>query len=205
MAAPSDTADESSARDRILLCAVTEFARRGFDGATTVEIARRAGVAQALVPYHFGTKRVLFDAAVSHMLALLAAEFDEIDRDMRDLDVADRTKVLIRRFVRFSARHPEFTQLVGRLDERADALTPDPPAPLAELTHSLTALAAQGRLRPGVDVAHLVYCITSAASGIFVQARMASRFHGLDVADPAVVEAHADTVIQLVFGGIQDD
>ncbi len=46
--------------DRILLAAETEFAERGFDGASMKAISVRADVSQALLHYHFGTKDHLY-------------------------------------------------------------------------------------------------------------------------------------------------
>src|SRR4051812_27460526 len=49
----------------LLLDAAREvFGERGFEAATTLEIAKRAGVAHALLFRHFGTKAELFEQAV---------------------------------------------------------------------------------------------------------------------------------------------
>ena len=54
----------SDARARIVAAAATEFAARGYDGATMRAIAERAGVDAALVHHYFGTKSALFTATV---------------------------------------------------------------------------------------------------------------------------------------------
>ncbi len=48
----------------LLEVARTVFARDGYRGATTLDIAREAGVSETLVLKHFGTKEGLFRAAV---------------------------------------------------------------------------------------------------------------------------------------------
>lgn len=48
------------ARDRIVEGALTVFAQRGFDGATTREIAKEAGVSSALIHHHFKDKEGLW-------------------------------------------------------------------------------------------------------------------------------------------------
>ncbi|QUS36741.1 TetR/AcrR family transcriptional regulator [Falsirhodobacter algicola] len=48
-------------RDSILDQAELVFAEAGYNGASTRDIAERAGVAQGLIRYYFGTKRDLFD------------------------------------------------------------------------------------------------------------------------------------------------
>lgn len=48
------------ARDRIMEAALTVFAQRGLDGATTREIAKEAGVSSALIHHHFKDKESLW-------------------------------------------------------------------------------------------------------------------------------------------------
>jgi AcrR family transcriptional regulator len=52
-------------REEILDAALEEFAERGLEGASTEEIARRAGISQPYVFRLFGTKRELFRAVVT--------------------------------------------------------------------------------------------------------------------------------------------
>ena len=60
------TADER--RDAVLEVALEEFAERGLHGASTEEIARRAGISQPYVFRLFGTKKDLFKASVARCL-----------------------------------------------------------------------------------------------------------------------------------------
>jgi AcrR family transcriptional regulator len=52
-------------RDEILDAALIEFAERGLHGASTEEIAKRAGISQPYVFRLFGSKKDLFKAAVN--------------------------------------------------------------------------------------------------------------------------------------------
>lgn len=54
----------AASKDRILHAAEREFTTRGFDGASTRDITAAAGVAQALIHYHFNSKRALYLAMV---------------------------------------------------------------------------------------------------------------------------------------------
>ncbi len=60
------TAEER--REAVLVVALEEFAERGLDGASTEEIARRAGISQPYVFRLFGTKKDLFKASVARCL-----------------------------------------------------------------------------------------------------------------------------------------
>lgn len=52
-------------RAAVLDAALLEFAARGFHGASTEEIARRAGISQPYVFRLFGTKKELFKATIA--------------------------------------------------------------------------------------------------------------------------------------------
>jgi AcrR family transcriptional regulator len=52
-------------REEILDAALVEFAERGLEGASTEDIARRAGISQPYVFRLFGTKKELFKAVVA--------------------------------------------------------------------------------------------------------------------------------------------
>ena len=54
----------SKAIETILLAAEVEFAERGFDGAGMKAISKRAGLSQALLHYHFGTKDGLYEEVI---------------------------------------------------------------------------------------------------------------------------------------------
>src|SRR5499427_3493294 len=55
-------------RDEVLDAAMIEFADRGFEGASTEDIARRAGISQPYLFRLFGTKKELFKASVARCL-----------------------------------------------------------------------------------------------------------------------------------------
>ena len=55
-------------RDEILEAALIEFAERGLHGASTEEIAKRAGISQPYVFRLFGSKKDLFTATVARCL-----------------------------------------------------------------------------------------------------------------------------------------
>src|SRR5476649_2419945 len=53
-------------REQILQTAVDLFSQRGFKGTTTKEIARAAGVSEAMVFRHFATKDELYGAILDN-------------------------------------------------------------------------------------------------------------------------------------------
>ncbi len=57
-------------RSRILNAAERVFAEKGFDGATTSQIARQAGLPKANVHYYFGTKEAIYLAVLENIINL---------------------------------------------------------------------------------------------------------------------------------------
>jgi len=57
-------------RLQIVLVAMRLFSQRGFRGTTTKEIARAAGVSEAMVFRHFATKSELYSAILDHKACL---------------------------------------------------------------------------------------------------------------------------------------
>ena len=69
-ASPTRKRDAEATADSILSAAQLVFHERGYDGATTREIAERAGVNIALIKRYFGSKLGLFEKSVLPYLSL---------------------------------------------------------------------------------------------------------------------------------------
>lgn len=63
--------DRTPAQEKLLRAALEVFAEVGFEGATTREIASRAGVAEKTLFQHFGSKSGLFSEAAQPLLVSL--------------------------------------------------------------------------------------------------------------------------------------
>jgi AcrR family transcriptional regulator len=139
-------------RDLILQAAVRCFARRGYNGASTREIAEQAGVADTLLFYYFKGKAGLYLAAVRDQLEKLQ---QGIERETGD---ASGTQERLRRFVAtylayFLDLEPGLTvvlrELVGVPPEIADQIRQLHHAIATQrLEHILAEGVRQGTLRP---------------------------------------------------------
>src|SRR5579872_1124865 len=70
-------------REEILDAALQEFASRGLHGASTEEIARRAGISQPYVFRLFGTKKELYRAVVARCFRLTLELFQRVAEGKR--------------------------------------------------------------------------------------------------------------------------
>jgi len=191
-------------REGILDAALGVFADRSFEGATTREIAARAGVTQPLLNYHFSSKDELWRAAVDRLFAALNDAMNERAAGLRGVDELTTARLLVREFVYFSARNPQLHRIITAESKtdgpRMDWLVERHVRPLYEATTAQFArLREQGHL-PAIAPAHLYYILTGAGPTMFVLAPECRRLSGIDPFSEDVIEAHADAVTTLLFG-----
>jgi TetR/AcrR family transcriptional regulator len=195
---------EDGARERILAAALEVFAERGFDGARTREIADRAGANLGLIKYYFDGKERLWKAAVTRAFAELQAELAEGARPSDDDDPLAWLDRVVRQFVHFVARHPEFMRLMndeGKRDGRrmrwlADRFV----RPMSQVVGAHLDRAQAEGLVPPIPSVTLRYIVLGAAGLIFSQAPECKYVTGVDPTDPQFAERHADAVLQLLTG-----
>jgi len=70
-----------SKRDAILKTAARLFAVQGFDGTTTIQIAREAGVTEPLIYYHFKGKDDLFTQIIAATFSEYFSRIDDLEQD----------------------------------------------------------------------------------------------------------------------------
>ena len=203
--APTANREDPGSRDRILEAALGCFSERGFDGATTREIARRAGVNLGLIAYYFEGKERLWREAVERAFGDLRDGLADALREAGGFDDRERLRLLVRRYVRWVARHPEFVRLMhdeGKCDSpRMRWLAEQHVRPIFDTT--VTALRAgqeQGFLPAGIDPVHFHYILLGAVGLVFHQAPECRRLTGHEPTNDAFVEAHADAVTHLFLG-----
>lgn len=200
----SRSKDPVRTRERILVHATAEFARKGYDGARVDAIARRCRLAKNMIYYYFGSKEGLF-------IAVLERTYEQVRARQRDLDVRAQEPVeamrqLIRHtFLAFGA-HPEAIRLFNeenlhkgrhiRRSSRVHGLY----EPLIEtLRDVLERGHAAGQFRAGLDPRQ-VYLAISALCFHYLSSRytlsVALGFDmGLDVAQQAWLEHTTQMVL----------
>jgi AcrR family transcriptional regulator len=105
----------ASTKARILAAAEAIFAARGFEGASTREIAARAGVNISSLHYHWNSKETLYVAVFQdvfdRLTQLLRATLTALAQErQRQVVVAH----VMRELVAFMAEHPTVPKLLAR-------------------------------------------------------------------------------------------
>ncbi|MFF4401981.1 TetR/AcrR family transcriptional regulator [Streptomyces sp. NPDC001480] len=84
-------------RDALLLAALERLAQRGQEGVTLREITQSAGANVAAVSYHFGSLKVLCDAAIEHALErYLDAQIQALDALARNATLGELAEAFAR-------------------------------------------------------------------------------------------------------------
>ena len=112
-------------KDSILESAIVEFAEAGYEGTSTEDIARRAGISQPYLFRLFGTKKELFKASVSRCFRETLETFQRAAEGTRgeealhamggaymDLLLTDRTRLLAQMQAYAACDDPEICQVV---------------------------------------------------------------------------------------------
>lgn len=108
-------------QQEIMDAALKVFAKKGFNGATTKEIAAEAGIAEGTIFRYFKTKKdILLNLVGNHVVKTLAETFDEVSGESDEnvlkaiiknrLQTAEDNKDLIRLLFTEAQFHPEIRQ-----------------------------------------------------------------------------------------------
>jgi AcrR family transcriptional regulator len=198
--------DAPAGVDEILAAGLRAFATHGYDGVSVRTLNRELGVSHNLIHQRFGSKQGLWYAAVdrafSQQITELATAFDPtLD------DPLDQLNHAIRRFVRYSAEHPELVGLMnieGRVDsERLDHIYNNYVAPALEpLGRLLEHLRENERIRP-ISLRALFFLIAHGAAAPFTLVPLARHFDNTDPIDPAQVAEQAAVTADVITGGLR--
>ncbi len=196
----------STARKDILDAAIREFARAGFDGASTVAIARESGTKQPLLYYHFGSKQKLWQAAVDFGFVELKLIVDTLDERAIEMEPVNHIKLALRTLNRFACRQPRHIDILRQElntgSQRADYLLDRYLVPMyTQLKSMIEAATAAGQIRP-IPPQFLSSLLFGAVTH-YVTARPAiDAVYGLDVNDTYACREHGEWLVEVLFEGL---
>lgn len=163
---------------RAILDATIGVIETSGEGAVRVaDVARRAGVTQGMVTYHFRTRhQLVFEAQCERYLTNLTTDsaylMSVVDQIHTTDDLVAVTRPLMHMVVamRFPARRARLNAIgfVAATDETWQAMRPTVTTAVDEFAEFLTALQQRGILRPDVSPRAAAIAIQSMSNG-FVQ------------------------------------
>jgi TetR/AcrR family transcriptional regulator len=194
------------ALEDILDSAFKAFARFGYEGVSVRMLNRELGVSHNLIHQRFGSKEDLWRACVDHAMGRLLTQLPTAF-DPTLSDPLAQLNHTIRRFLEFSAEHPELLALMnieaGLETERLDYIYDNYVAPtLAQVERLLDYLADEGRIRP-ISIRTLNFLVAHGAAAPFTLAPLAMRFGGPHPLDPDEVKRHAALAADILTEGLK--
>jgi AcrR family transcriptional regulator len=145
------------ARQDILAAAESLFAEYGYGDVSTNTIAKKAGVSQSQIHYHYATKRNL----LGEVLVRRFSEYYDVQAQLleqSDLGGQELVEASILAYFSFFQNNPHFVKLLGRA--QLDGIAEDDPV-CDELTRRGTKLIAErqkaGKLRSDVAPEFIIF------------------------------------------------
>jgi AcrR family transcriptional regulator len=190
-------------RKKILAAALTEFARRGFDGVSTRSVATAAGVLHPLVNYHFKSKEGLWRAVLVETVGGFMSRFNKRIAGLRGVDDVTKLRLVQEDLVRFSAENPDFHLLMSqearRSSKQLNWIVKEFVRPyFTEVTALIRVAQRQGRYAAG-DPYHLQYLFIGATTRIYSLAAEVKTITGRSPFSRTMVDKHVTACLGLFF------
>lgn len=189
-------------REALLLAAIDAFGSRGFEGVSLRQIADVVGADTGLTRYYFGSKSALWCAAIDHLAVSLGDELEDVIQLSNDSST-EQLKSAIRWFVDASARWPQLSRIIvfeGISEgERGRYVTDQLVRPFYNLLSKLIKGAISEGSVPIVAPRTLFFLITHGGSFPTALPDLTNAFPGGNINDPRNLEAHSDSIIDLIF------
>lgn len=200
----------SDIRGALLQSALVEFGTKGFDGASTLAIARRVEAHQPQINYHFKSKDVLWTTAVDYLFGLLGEALEGVlPADPTGVGVSQLAAAFadgIRRFVGFAAEHPELNQIMVHegtaASDRLAWMTETHVKPFFDAIRPTWKTLRDAGLAAPIDSEILYYVLVGAASLPYVNAPEVRLLTGRDPSSPNWIGAHADALVAILLPGL---
>lgn len=188
---------------RIILRAAEEiFARKGFDGATIAEIAKRCALPKANVYYYFGSKPGLYRAVIDRLLLEWNEAFDHIDATRPP---EEAIAAYVRAKLAYSRRNTAASKLFANENVRGSTfLSRRDQASIRSITHEKAAVVEgwirAGRLRP-IDPYHFFIVLWASTQFYADFDSVVRNVLGARRLTPAMFDRAAETITSLILQG----
>lgn len=196
--------DPARTRAKILQAAIAEFSAKGYSGARTEQIARRAKSNIRMLYHYFGGKDALYVCVLEEVLAKLRHE--ELQLDFSDTAPQDGILQLFDFIDGHFSSHPELLSLLAfeNLNRaqhlKLSARIPEMASPVLTLIRNLLKRGvADGCFRKGVDPLHLYVAMVSLAYYAKSHAHTLSRIFHTELLAPEWQQKHRAQTHQMLL------
>ena len=217
--APRRERNAVETKRRILDAAGTEFAAKGYDGARLGNIARQAGVQQALIHHYFEDKARLFDAVLQMgLVGMTKGVWDLLDQlgirgkaERKEHVTPEDIRTLCEAFIGvlfgFYSHNSVFLAMVGHESQtnrdQAHRVLEENVRPLFEaIVRRIRDMGDNGDVRRDIDASNLVLSCIAMASFPFQQEGFVKALWPADLNAETFIETRKGAIVQMVLDHI---
>ena len=191
-------------KERIIAAAEEVFARSGLDGATTQEIARRAGVNKSLLHYHFGSKKELYYAVMDKILFDLIQLTQEVLR--KNLPYAEGLEVFYRGFFDFLAAHKYLSRIamydIGGHDSYFENIVVNFMRPLFRRAESFIGEGMREGVFKAADPRQFLVSVYGMTMTYFAEAELMGLLFERDPLAAEMLAARREAILDMMFNAL---
>ncbi|MDA0746781.1 MAG: TetR/AcrR family transcriptional regulator [bacterium] len=201
---------EPDTQQRILTAATEVFLKQGRDGARMKEIAKQAGINQALLHYYFRSKQKLYEAVFECVFERFLAGFLDAIPETQDVQVLMRH--FVNNYLDRLAENPDLVPFIlweirgggetmGRLlKSHLFREGEDKPPFMIQIVQEAV---AKGQIRP-VDPVQFTLSLFGACVYPFIARPILEKvIPGLDLFSPEFLEQRKEEIVQLFWNGVR--
>lgn len=199
------TRDKVRTRQQILEAATDEFAAKGFEGARTDNIAKRANVAKRMLYHYFQSKDGLFQAVLEQTYVKIRTAEEKLDLSSLKPEKA-MTKLVAFSFTWF-VKHPEFIAILNEenLLSAVHAKTSNSVRKLnMPLVETISTILKRGEkegvFRKGVDPVELYISIAGISYFYFSNQHTLSAIFARNLTSKSEIKKRRAHVIEVILG-----
>lgn len=191
-------------KEKIVAAAGEVFARSGLDGATTQEIAKRAGVNKSLLHYHFGSKKELYYAVMDKILFDLIQLTQEVLR--RNLPYAEGLEVFYRGFFDFVAAHKYLSRIavydIGGRDSYFENIVVNFMRPLFRRAESFIGDGMREGVFKTIDPRQFLVSTYGMTMTYFAEVELMALLFERDPLAPEMLAARREAILEMMFNAL---
>ncbi|MEE9374004.1 MAG: TetR/AcrR family transcriptional regulator [Saprospiraceae bacterium] len=190
----------------VLVEALKSFAQLGYGGVSLSSLAKKTGVADSLLHYHFGTKEELWKKSMMQAGSQIIDSLEDIFNVLDNVNGLEKLRIYIKKIVLFSASHPEFQQVVVQEvfsdSSRSNWLIEEILKPIFSFMEVIIKEEqAKGTIK-SIPPANLFSFIIGAIITFFARSYQMKKLYDVDCFEEEQVQNQAKIVTDLILNGL---
>ncbi len=194
--------DNTDRRQALLLAAINEFGKSGFDGASLSQISGSVNADIGLISYYFGSKEQLWQTAIDHIAKLFKNGLIKVLNEQH-ASATECLKETIRWFISISAQWPQVSRIIvfegNTNNPRCSYLSSQLVRPCYDIVTRLLDDAQNEGLITDISPRTLFFMITHGGSFPMALPALTNSLPGGDINAQKNLDAHCESIIQLIF------